>query len=85
MGFWFKGLIIQLLQITHRQWMYRNGSIHIRVRDGMTQAQHHSHMRWCEKLLWTDPTNLLQDDRGLLEVDFEELGSGSAVEVERQL
>ena len=77
-GHWVKGLILQLLQIVHRQWTYRNGSIHIKLRDGMTEKQHLQLMRRCEELLWTDPTTLLEDDRVLLEMDFEGLGLGEA-------
>jgi hypothetical protein len=36
-------------------------------------------MQHCEDVLWTDPSTLLPEDRGLLEVDFEELGDGPAV------
>jgi hypothetical protein len=40
-------------------------------------------MRQCEALLWTDPSVLLPEDRQLLDVDFESLGDGPAVD--RQL
>ena len=36
-------------------------------------------MRDCEHLLWTDPTELLLEDRSLLEMNFDELGKGSAI------
>ena len=36
-------------------------------------------MRECEHLLYTDPSTLLPADRGLLEIDFSELGSGPAI------
>ena len=72
------------MQITHRQWLYRNGSTHLKVKDGMTMVQHTRLMQRCEELLWTDPSQLLEEDQqGLLEMDFQTLGSGPAIE--RQL
>ena len=44
-GHWCNGLILRLLQITHRQWTYRNGSIHFRARDGLTERQQLALMR----------------------------------------
>jgi hypothetical protein len=40
-------------------------------------------MRQCEALLWTDPSILQPADRQLLDLDFEVLGDGLAVD--RQL
>jgi hypothetical protein len=80
---WCNGLILQLLQITHRQWTYRNQTVHYKARDGLTERQQHKIMRQCEALLWTDPSVLLPEDRQLLDVDFESLGDGPAVD--RQL
>jgi hypothetical protein len=76
---WCNGLILQLLQITHRQWTYRNQTVHYKARDGLTESQQLEIMQHCEDVLWTDPSTLLPEDRGLLEVDFEELGDGPAV------
>ena len=78
-GHWCNGLILRLLQVTHRQWSYRNGSTHLQVRDGMTMTQHRALTRRCEELLWTDPTQLLPEDQCLLNLDFAALGSGNAV------
>ena len=39
-GHWCNGLILRLLQITHRQWTFRNGTVHLRGPDGLTSAQH---------------------------------------------
>ena len=80
---WCNGLILQLLQITHRQWTFRNQTVHYKARDGLTERQQHKIMHQCEALLWTDPSVLLPEDRQLLDVDFESLGDGPAVD--RQL
>jgi hypothetical protein len=73
-GHWCNGLILRLLQITHRQWTFRCGTVHLRGPDGLTSAQRDRLARKCEELLWTDPTTLLDEDRYLLNIDFEALG-----------
>jgi hypothetical protein len=77
-GHWCNRLILQLLQITHRQWTFRNGTVHLKGPDGLTVAQQHSLADKCEALLWTDPSTLLSEDRYLLDVNFEELDESSA-------
>jgi hypothetical protein len=73
-GHWCKGLIQRLLQITHRQWTYRNRTIHYKDQDGLTAAQQEKIAKECEEFLWTDPMSLLPEDRDLLDIDFDELG-----------
>jgi len=77
-GHWCNGLILRLLQITHRQWTYRCGTVHLRGPDGLTTAQRDRLARKCEELLWTDPTTLLDEDKYLLDIDFDELGDAPA-------
>jgi hypothetical protein len=77
-GHWCNGLILQLLQITHRQWTFCNGTVHLKGPDGLTEAHQRSLADKWEALLWTDPSTLLSEDRYLLDVNFEELGKGSA-------
>jgi hypothetical protein len=67
---------LRLLQITYRQWTFRNGTVHLRGPDGLTQAQQDRLARRCEELLWTDPSTLLDEDKYLLDIDFEKLGDG---------
>jgi hypothetical protein len=71
---WCNGLILRLLQITHRQWTFWNGTIHLRGPDGLTISQRDLLSCKCEDLLWTDPSTLLEDDRYLLDIDFRSLG-----------
>jgi hypothetical protein len=75
---WCNGLILQLLEITHRQWTFHNGTVHLKGPDGLMAAQQCSLANKCEALLWTDPSTLLSEDRYLLDVDFEDLGDASA-------
>jgi hypothetical protein len=79
-GHWCKNLIIQLLQITHRQWVVRNNTKHFTGRDGLTADQQLAIMQQCEDMMWTDPDSLLPEDSFLLDIDFEELGEAPAVE-----
>ena len=78
-GHWCNGLVLHLLQITHRQWTYRCQTVHYKGADGLTEEQQHKIMRDCEDLLWTDPSILQPEDRHLLSVDFEELGNSPAI------
>ncbi len=74
-GHWCNGLILRLLQITHRQWTFRCGTVHLRGPDGLTSSQRDRLAQRCEDLLWTDPSTLLEDDRYLLALDFEDIGA----------
>ncbi len=38
-GHWCNGLVLQILQITHRQWTFWNGTVHLKGPDGLTVAQ----------------------------------------------
>lgn len=77
-GHWCNGLILRLLQITHRQWTFRNGTVHLRGPDGLTERQQSALAQRCEELLWTDPSTLLDEDKYLLDIDFDALGDGPA-------
>ena len=37
---WASHFIQHLLNITHRQWLYRNARLHLRKLDGMTTSEH---------------------------------------------
>ena len=77
-GHWCNGLILRLLQITHRQWTYRNGTVHLKGPDGLTSKQTQALAQRCEDLLWTNPSTLLDEDRYLLDLVFDALGDGAA-------
>jgi hypothetical protein len=78
-GHWCNGLVLHLLQITHRQWTYCCQTVHYEGADGLTEEQQHKIMRDFEDLLRTDPSILLPEDRSLLCVDFESLGNSPAI------
>ena len=71
-----RGLVHRLLQITHKQWIYRNATIHLKVRDGLTVAQHEAILTTMEGYLHTDPAQLLEENRHLLYSNFVALAEG---------
>jgi len=74
---WATELIQHLLGLSHRQWIYRNARTHIRVLEGKSESEHDSIIEQVGKLLLTDPETLLPQHRCLLDIDFEQLGSGT--------
>ena len=75
---WSHGLIEQLLQIEHRQWLLRNALIHYQLPDGRTVAQQEKIVKRILELVWTDPDSLLPEHRTLLDEDFDKLGAADA-------
>ena len=75
---WGKGIIEQLLRITHKQWLLRNSLMHHKCADGRTMAEKRSIANRVKDLLWIDPEDLHEDDRPLLYEDPEELGASSS-------
>ena len=77
---WSRHFIRRVLHITHRQWLYRNARIHIKLVDGLTEPEHTNIIRLVDNLLHTDPTHLLPQHRQLLQQDFCQLGEGTSVD-----
>ena len=76
---WGTKLISLLLNITHKQWKFRNSKKHFRRADGLTEAEHQVLFRRVEHLMATSPFDILPCHRHLLRMDFGELAEGSAV------
>jgi hypothetical protein len=55
-----QGLMQQLLQMTHAQWAYRNTTVPLEVKDGLTAAAHETILETMEGFLHTDPEQLLE-------------------------
>ena len=77
---WAKTLITKLLQITHKQWLLRNAKIHIKRKGDMNEEEHDKLRKKIEKLIWTDPEDLLPGNDHLLNEDFDSLGRASAID-----
>ena len=77
---WGRDLIHRLLELTHRQWIYRNTAVHFVAEGGLTLTQHRTLMNEIESYAGTDPEDLLPENRHLLDVDFEALGEGATLD-----
>ena len=77
---WGKEFVKSLLLLTHKQWLYRNARKHIRLMDGMTEAEHLEVFARVEELIQLDPSELLPKHRYLLEDDFSRMGESSSIE-----
>lgn len=77
---WSQQFLSRVLNITHRQWLYRNARLHIRVAEGLTQNDHNLIMMQVSGLVGTDPMELLPKHRYLLDWDFADLGEGSTAD-----
>jgi hypothetical protein len=69
--YWARGLMRSLLEIVHQQWLYRNATVHMKLKDGMTMEQHQLILTRIEECLKIDPSDLLEENQGLLHLDFE--------------
>ncbi len=70
---WISGLITQLLQVTHSQWIYRCVLVHDRSTVTLLLAHKEELQREIEHQLTLGPEGLAEDDRFLLECNFGEL------------
>ncbi len=71
---WIVGLITQLLQVTHSQWIYRCIIVHDRTTGMLTISAHKEDLlREIEHQLTLGPDGLAEEDRFLLEWNFDEL------------
>jgi hypothetical protein len=77
---WAHGLMQRLLQLTHRQWLYFNARVHMKVKDGLRIAQHNTILMRMEECLHIDSTDLLVEDQVLLETEFDKLTHGPTLD-----
>lgn len=73
---WMTGLMRRLLQITHQQWTYRNATVHVKIKDGKTVAQHEEILKEITNCALIDPEDLLAEHKHLFFTDFKKLTSG---------
>jgi len=77
---WCHTLVTKLLQLTHKQWLFRNSHVNHKKLEGMTTAQHEQIFEKVKSMMWTDPADMLAKHRYLLEEDFQLLGEGTSGE-----
>jgi hypothetical protein len=73
---WSKRFIDQLIHITQSQWIYRNISKHHATHGQLERLDRISLLRHINKFAGVAPTDVPQESRFLLEVDFVSLVSG---------
>jgi hypothetical protein len=74
---WAKTLITKLLNITHKQWLYRNSRMHYSCQEGITLVQHWQILQSVFDNIYTDPDTLLPRHWYLLKTNPTTLGGGS--------
>jgi hypothetical protein len=72
---WISGLITQLLQVTHCQWIYRCVVVHDRVTGTLVTAHKEELRKEIDHQLELGEDGLADEDRFLLECNFDELAS----------
>ncbi len=74
---WCSGLITQLLEITHGQWIYRNYVVHDPVSGTIATAKKEELLLEIERQRELGDAGLLEEDKYLAEVNLEEMASSS--------
>jgi hypothetical protein len=73
---WAPRFIHLVLDITHKQWLFRNARVHICLLEGKTATEHQAITEQVSMMICTDPVLLLPQHCHLLETNFEQLGKG---------
>jgi hypothetical protein len=72
---WITGLIMQLLQVTHTQWIYQCVLVHDRMTGTLILVHKEDLLKEVENQLAIGPDGLNGQDRFLLECNFDELAT----------
>jgi len=72
---WLLGLTMQLLQVTHCQWIYRCVVVHDRSTGTLVMAHKEELMKEIEHQLDLGEEGLAEEDKFLLECNFDELAT----------
>ncbi len=75
---WGIKFIKSLINITHKQWIYRNADVH-HVIDGLTLSQHTALFARVQELLMTNVNYVLPCPPHLLNQDFHQLGNADTL------
>ena len=74
---WAKGFLSRLLHLAHSQWIYRNVSLHDKSSGYLKRLRSRDMLRELGRLLETNPDEVPEDCRFLLEVDHASLEGAS--------
>ena len=69
-GRWARGLVVKLLELTHRQWLYRNVVVHDAKMGTLRTAQKENIQREIDKQLDLGSEGLLEEDQYLTEINL---------------
>lgn len=70
---WMKHFISHILHLSHSQWIFRNITLHDSVRGTLRLQERKEVLEEVQKFLDTDPEDVPQESRFLLEFDFDSL------------
>ena len=70
---WTKHFISHILQISHSQWIFRNITLHDKVRGTLRLKERKEVLKEVGQLIETDPADVPMESRFLLEFDFDSL------------
>jgi hypothetical protein len=74
---WMKHFIGRLLRISHLQWLYRNFTLHNKMRGYLRLQRRMEVLKEVDQLLDTNPDDIPKESQYLLELDFTSLYSSS--------
>ena len=74
---WISGLITQLLQVTHSQWLYRNVVVHDNTTGTLIAKYKEELLKEIDRQKAMGPDELLQEDRYLLEINHDDWESSN--------
>jgi hypothetical protein len=74
---WAKELVIRLLEITHGQWIYRNVMVHDRTAGELVSKRKEEIRKALEEQLEIGEEGLEEEDKFLLEINLDDLGTSS--------
>ena len=74
---WAQELVIRLLEITHGQWIYRNVMVHDRTAGELVSKRKEELRKALEDQLEIGEEGLEEEDKFLLEINLEDLGTSS--------
>ncbi len=74
---WMKHLIGRLLLISYSQWLYCNFTLHDKSRGYLRLQRQKEVLKEVDRLMDTNPDNILQESQYLLELDFTTLYNSS--------
>jgi hypothetical protein len=72
---WISGMITQLLQVTHSQWIYFSVLVHDRTTGTLISSHKAKLLKEIDHQLTLGPKGLSEEDRFLLECNFDKITS----------